>query len=353
MIMSRIDRRVRVGWALVCLSCLPGIAGAQVDAEALRQERLTAQVQFFNRDLPAAERVEALDQIGYPDEQTFTRLLATADDPTELPTVRLAALKLHRYDEVYLRQALSIISDPGSDEMLAAGLVEDIARRTTFRQPVETRQQIQTALREVLDDPRPGVRLRAYQALVPAHDPVAVGLLVEGLESPAGPPIPVPAAIELLHVDGPMNHIATVRPYLDNQDPAVVAQASRVLALDPDSRDRVAGLATSGEADPAVRLAALRALASADDEFIGYATDLMGDPEERPEIRFAAMEAAMGRLNYQAPPDQDLVAFAQSVRSLSEAQGVVTEDGVDVGGEARELLAHLIQVFPRLRPVLQ
>ncbi len=289
------------------------IASAQIDADSLREVKRRATETFLDPTRPTAERLDAATRLGYPESETFVRLLQVGTDASEPAEIRLVALKRYRYDDQYFDAVLTIIANPSESELLAAGLIQDITRRTTFRQPAELRQRLQGALRDRLSDPRDAVRLWAYRALVASHDQMAVSQLVESLRSGVNVPIPLPDAIDLLDIDGPAKHIVTLRPYLDHPDPAVQAQAVRVLAVDPQSRPAIASLASDIETRIEVRINALRALSREDRGFVDYAVSLMDDSTEVPVVRYEAMKAAMGRLNYQQDSAAAQINFARAV----------------------------------------
>ncbi len=344
------DMRSSVPWFVVALHVgMVSIAGAQIDTAALREAKRRATETFLDSTRPTAERLKAATRLGYPEAATFARLLQVGTNVLEPDTIRLVALKRSRFDDQYLGAVLAIIATPTESELLAAGLIQDITRRTTFRQPAELRQRLQGALRDRLSDPRDAVRLWAYRSLVASHDPVAISRLVESLRSGVDIPIPLPDAINLLDLDGPTKHIMTLRPYLHHADAAVQAQAARALAVDQESRPAVVSLASNRQTPNVVRINALRALSREDTAFVEYAVRLMGDSSEVPDIRYASMKAAIGRLNYHQEPAATQISFAQAVVRLVSQRRLLTTDGRDVGREAQGLVPHLCRSFPAMR----
>jgi cobalamin biosynthesis Mg chelatase CobN len=321
------------------------------DAEisTLQAAKLQATATFLDSAQPLAARLKAADGLGYPTAETFNELLRVGQDRTDEDVIRLVALKRYRYDQDYIDTVLNIIADATESDEFAAGLIEDISRRTTFRQPAEIRQRLQSALRERLTDSRDAVRLAAYRALVSSHDALAIDQLVESLRSGGPVPIPLADAIELLDVDGPNKHLVTVRPFLENPDSSVQAQAARVLAVDSDSRQDVVDLAFQSTTPREVRLNALRALSREDEQYMTYALRLMANRSEDADVRYAAMRGGMVRLNYHNEPADSQVRFAIGVQSLSGQPGVVTSDDLDVGAEAKRLIAHLRRYFPAVK----
>ena len=230
------------------------------DTASLRANKTRATNIFLDKSKSRTERLNALKNIGYPEDETFNRLITLAKDKSEDKEIRLAALKTHVHDDAYFNAVIEIISDATEPASLKAALIKDIAQRTTFRMPSEMRQKLQSALRALLDDPDEDVRLAAFRALVPAHDIVAIDKLVESLRRGTGIPIALEDAIELLDVDGSSKHLTTLRPFLNHPNPKVQAQAARALAIDPESRKRVVELATSNNTNRDVRKNALRGL---------------------------------------------------------------------------------------------
>ena len=337
---------------VILLSTVFNVACAQPDTSSLIAAKRQATTTFLDSKQPKRARLQAAKNLGYPDDKTFTELARIGTDASEDAEIRLLALQLHKYDDNYFDAVLSIISDSTGNENLATGLIKDISQRTTFRLPAEYNQRLQTALRSRLDDDRISTKVQAYRTLVASHDVVAVDKLVEGLRN-ENPPIPLPVAIELLDVDGSQKHIETLRPYLGHSDTAVQAQAARALAVDPTSQADIAGLASSGETDLQVRVNALRALSREDEGFMEYAIKLMDNRDEHPDIRYAAMKNAMGRLNYQGEPAATQINFAISVEQLSQERGIITSDQKDVGAEAKKLLPHLSRTFPAVKKYFQ
>lgn len=315
------------------------------DTVRLKLNKEAATNTFFDKARPRTERLNAIKNMGYPEDATFNRLINLAKDKGEDKDIRLAALKKHRYDEVYFSTALQILNDATEPASLKAGLIKDLGQRTTFRMPSEMRQQLQSALRARLDDPDQSVRLAAYRVLVAAHDIVAIDKLVESLRTNTNT-IPVADGIELLDVDGSGKHFTTLRPFLNHPDPNVQAQASKALANDPESRGRVVQLATNKSINKDTRINALRGLARDDRNFMNYAINIIVDMQESADVRYAAMKDAMGRINYQHEPDTNQIRLAQAVERVAGGRPARTSDGKELTAEAKTLLAHLKRYYP-------
>lgn len=345
--------RVLLGLMLAACLVPAGRLQAQTrlaDPEAYREAKRVATATFLDRNRPEEERLEALKDLGYPEDSTFAALLVIGTDRSQSDVIRLEALKHLQYDDKYLAAVLKILEDPGDGgEEMDAGLIADLSRRVTFIPPPQDRQRIQSVLRTLLGDKRDKVRLHAYRAAVSNHDLVAVNLLAESLRDGQNVPIPLADAIDLLDFDSSVNHIGTLRPYLQHSDPHVQAKAARALAVDPESRPAIVELARSSRAPEEVRLNALRALAREDAQFGSYAIPLVEDTREDARIRYAAMHDFVGRMNYNRIAAAEQIRFAQAVEKLAAEQGLRTEDGVKLVASAQELSAYLKQAFPEIR----
>jgi len=319
---------------------------AQKDTQTIRKEKELSANIFIDKLKTKKERLKALNDMGYPLNETFEKLIAIASDKGEDGDIRLAALKKHKYDDAYFGLVTTILSDPSEDENLVAGLIENIGRRTTFRLPTEDWQKLQSTLRNRLDDPNENVRLASYRILASSHDILAIDKLVEGLRNGNDIPIPLEDAIELLEIDGPAKHLVTLRPYLNHENPEVRAMVARSLANDPQSKDEIRKIAQGNDDQIEIRKKALRGLSRDDEQFMEYAIELMLNRNENADIRYAAMENGMRRMNYKDVPNDEQIQFALAVESVSLSRSVRTSEGKDLGAEAKRLLAHLKQNFP-------
>lgn len=331
--------------SILMLSLILSTSTNAQDTLGLRSSKVAATNTFLDKSQNKAARLKAIEGMGYPEKETFARLIALSTDKTEDSDIRLAAVKKHRYDDVYFNTVMALIADPAEPPALKAGVIKDVGQRTTFRMPAEIRQRLQSTLRGRLDDSAQIVRLAAFRVLVPAHDMVAVDKLVEGLRS-GNNIVPAADGIELLDVDGSGKHLTTIRPFLTHNDPRVQAQAARALANDPQSRGRVVELATNISANSDVRKNALRGLAREDDNFMRYAIAIIVNPRESADMRYEAMKNGMGRMNYQKVADSMQVRFAQAIERVAGGRPARTSDGKELTAEAKVLLAHLRRTFP-------
>lgn len=338
--------------ATMVLVLPPGVLAQTrpADVEAAKESKAKATATFLDSKRPKEERLAAAKNLRYPDDTTFAALLAIGLDRSQDDAIRLEALKHHRYDDKYLDAVLNILRDPqDGGEELDANLVYELNRRTTFTPPAEIRQRIQEVLRKLLEDSRAGVRLSAYRALVANHDPVAVNLLAESLRTKKEVPVPLPEAIDLLDLDGSINHIAALRPYLEHEDQAVQARAARALAVDAESRARIVQLAKESKTPLDVRLQALRALAREDEQFAEYALPILEDAEGDPRVRQAAMQDFAGRMNYNKVEPKIQVRFAEAVEKLAANKVLRTEDARKLQESAEQLHSYLRKAFPEIQ----
>lgn len=348
--LPRLGRLLLGAAAIACLAP-DGRLQAQTDPQALRAARRAAAATFLDRQRPEAERLAAVEEIGYPDDATAAALLAVGADRSQSDAVRWQALRRVQYGEPYLATVLAILRSPqDGGEELDANLIKDLSQKTAFTIPPLHQQRIQTVERQLLGDRRDKVRLYAYRALVANHDQVALNQLVDSLRRGQNVPIPLPDAIELLDDDGAANYIGVLRPYLGNRNPQVQARAARALALDPESRPKIVELARNPGSPEEVRLNALRGLAREDGRFASYAIPIVEDPQEDPDVRYAAMHSFVGRLNYAPVDPADQVRFAQAVEKLAGDQRLATsERGAEVREGARQLHLYLKQAFPEIK----
>lgn len=335
--------------SLVVLLTAVNLSQAQdIDADAYRAQKQNAVDVFFDKGQPTERRLAVVPQLGYPTKDIAERLFQVGKDKTEADAIRLAAMKKHRYTENWLTLMLATIADPSESDELASGLIRDVSQRTTFKQPVETLQQIRATLRARLDDSRPQTRLEAFRTLVASQDQQAVDKVVSSLRANT-PVVPIVDAIQLLDLDGASKHILTLRPFLEHDNINVRAEAARALTVDPQSQPQIVQWVTDSTMNKNLRLKAMRGLAREDELFISYGMKLALNPNEHADIRYAALENSMRRLNYQGASAREQIAFAQVVERLTSVRGAVTSSGKDLGAEAKQLLAHLRQNFPAIK----
>lgn len=321
-----------------------------LDAAALKQARIVATATFLDRGQPKDKRLAAVKHLGFPDEKTMTALLQIAADKTEDDQIRAEALGRHPYSDKYLDAVLKILTDPkDAGEELNAKLIEDLSRRTTFARIPSDRKRVQTVLRTLLNDRRDKVRLQVYRTLVSMHDSEAINRLSQGLKKPKDVPIPLADAIDLLDLDGSIYHIVVLRPYLNHDDHRIQGLAARSLAVDPQSRPKIVELAKSPKTPNEVRLPAIAALARTDQQFPQYALPLLENAQEDLKVRYALMDAFVGRMNYQKVEPVYQVRFAVAVEKLSTDKSLITDDGRKTRESAQKLLSYLQQSFPEVK----
>jgi hypothetical protein len=333
--------------AILCTSL-----DAQMTSEAARRAALksAATATFLDSSQPESARLAAVKDLGYPDPKTFVALLAIGADPEESDAIRWEALKARRFDEAWLELVLKITGDPDDGgAFLDSKLTEELNRRVAFTLPAELRQRIQAVWRRLLSDPRDLVRLSAFRVSAANHDPVAVNILDESLRSGKDIPIPLQDAIDLLDLNGSINFISTLRPYLSHKDPAVQGRAARALALDPQSRPTIVELAKNSQTAETVRLQSLRGLAREDSGFAAYALPLLENVQEDGDVRYSAMKVFAGRMNYGQVAARDQIRFAEAVEKLAVDGSIRSNAAEKIRAEAKKLLAYLIEAFAEVK----
>lgn len=328
----------------------PGDGNGPDDPEGVLAARQAAVATFVDPEAPKQERLNAAQRMGYPSRETAAALLAVGADRTEDDDIRWEALRHHPFRVEYVEAVLAILADPadGGPE-LRARLIEDIGRRTTFELPSELEQRMVEVLRLLLDSPHERVRIAAYRVLVGVHDTVAVSRLSDSMRAgEAAVPIPLVEAIRLLNLDGSVFHLEVLRPFLEHEDAAVRAEAARGLAADPDSLRRIVEMTVDPESERQVRLRALRALAREDERFGEYAIPLVANRQEDPTVRYAAMKAFVGRMNYFEVDPETQIRFAEVVARIAAEQGPRSSDEARLHRDARALLDYLKKGFPAI-----
>lgn len=338
---------VAVGVWLIPTACVRAQDGAV--AQPSQHAKRAVIATFLDGKRPKAERLAAAKTIGRVNAQDSAAFLAVGANSAEDDAIRWEALKRHRYDQQYLETVLKILEEPNNGgEELDATLVKDLSRRQTFEPPPEIRKRIVSAWRDLLSDPREKVRINAYWVLVGNHDTTTVNLIADGLRKNQ-PPVPLRDAIHMLYLDGSVNHIGVLRPYLENADPMVQAYAVRALAVDPQSRPKIVELARNAKTPVQVRVSALDALAREDDKFAEYALPLIEDAKSDAKVRQAAMDAFAGRMNYGTVSPANQVRFAQAVEKLAADKALTGEDAAKIRQSAQQLHENLQKTFPEVQ----
>jgi hypothetical protein len=287
--------------------------------------------------------------MGYPEERTSQALIAVGADATEETAVRLAAFGRARSGERWFDAALTVLeSQTDGDETMDSELIVQLGKRMTFRQTPEMRQRWQAAMRRLLDDPRASVRLQAYRTLVANHDTLAVSRISDSLRDRQNVPVPVPEAVAMLDLDGPMNHVEVLRLYLEDPDLAVRAQAALALGIDDNSRATLVRYATDERTPVEVRVHALRGLARVGRSFPDVAIPLVENQRTNSRVRQEAMKSMVGVLNYNQIDAKTKIRFFDVLSTLAvDPQLLNVNDGL--GSEAKEVQAYLIRAFPEVK----
>jgi hypothetical protein len=328
----------------------PASAQPQVDPAAYRAAKTAAIATFLDKTKPTGDRLAAVAKMGYPEEKTTQALLGVGADPAEESAVRLAAFGRAEFNDAWFDAAMKILESPtDGDEEMDEKLLVLLGKRLTFTPPPAMRQRWQGALRNLLDDNRSRVRVQAYETLASDHDTLAVSRLSDALRTRQNVPVPVPTAINLLDMDGPMNHIEVLRPYLDDPDAATRAQAVHALGVDSRSRDKIVQYARDPKAPLEVRLHALRGLARQGASFPEVAIPLVEDSRADPRVRQEAMKQTVGVMNYNKIPAATQIRFADVVDRVAAGRNLVNDADRALASEAKDVRAYLVRGFPEIK----
>lgn len=320
-----------------------------LEVETVREMRQEALQRFLNTELSPQQRLEHVQMIGSVSNKDFESLLRIASDPNEEDEIRLVAVKRHPLTRRLIDLELSILGDAkNGGSQLNANLISDLALRTRPTIDAETRQRIQAGIKTLLNDSRDTVRLNAFRALVPSNEPTALQLLENGLGNPDVAPVSTTEALALLDRAGSVNHLDVIRPFLNSEDPEVLRLAVQALAVDPVSRPKIVLLLQDQNTPEPIRVASLRRLSRADDDFVSYALELFENEDESTEIRRQVTRAIIGRMNYQSVSADDQVRFAQAVERLSPD----IAPSVLEGSSPDQFIEHLRLTFPAIKEYL-
>jgi hypothetical protein len=346
-----IDRVCR--WAattLVVFSLMMCSLSAADEAEDAAARQQAAQ-SFLNANLSKSERLAAAQKLGYPDKNTFARLLEVGKDKRQDDEIRWEALKRHPWSNDWVKVVQGILNDPDDGgEFLDANLVKNLSQKTVRLPNAEMRQAIQRTYRQLLDDKRDKVREGAYFVLVSTEDSVAVARLVEGLkDGGANCPVSLNHAIEMIDAAGATRHFNTLRPYLKHEDPRVKAEAARVLAADATSRPEILTLIENSETPVSVRVQALRGMGRYDEQLSSYAIRMIRNKEESPVVRDAAMQAMVGQVNSKRLSESVEVDFAEAIEAFSKDPGLTDVEN----GKLQKQAATTLQNLQKSSPVIK
>lgn len=151
-------------------------------------------------------------------------------------------------------------------------------------------------LQQAATDPDDGLRRAAFDVLANSKDDFARRKLEEGLGDPTKALVAPAVALGLLARNDHASAARFARSYLTGQnDPAIRAQAARVLASDPDSKSLLAERVRDKDEFREVRRASAVALHNLDpDHFRSLAEDILADASDYPEIK-ATVRGALER----------------------------------------------------------
>ena len=265
---------------------------AQEKFEGSREEALGV---FLDNTVSKSIRLSAGSKLVFPNQQESEAIVEFASSRDADSELRELAIAVHGSRRGAVDLAIEILSDPDNgDESLKTYCI-DYLNRFPLSDGNPLWPKVQTALRIVLDDEREAVRDYAYDILIARNDSQAVTKLVEGLQKEQ-PVLPIGRSLQLLNQSNPVQHLSAFRPFLKSKDPAVAAQAVIALSLDPRSRPEIVQMVRNDDTDRDVRIAGVESLAKADPGFPTYLMELAGSADADPEVRIEAMKGLNRKL---------------------------------------------------------
>lgn len=284
---------------------------------------------------PMPELLAAAELPSSREIRPLARVLKDAAQPDE---IRATALRrLTAIDQVTaIDHALEILrgrTDGGAG--LDAEAVELLHTQMMFtNEGLARHDEIHTALRNALTDPRRPVRVTAMRMLGPSGDPEAVRLLVESLAQPEKALFQPAETIRALTVAGIESHTAVVRPYLDHSDPEVRAAAVTALLGDPGSQARILQMLADRNETFEVRDAAIVSLAHGTREALPPVLDLLTDREADLRLRARAAAALVFWLRSPGITPQEKSIILERIQRSDR------QDLEKIGPAAGKLLSH-------------
>jgi hypothetical protein len=224
-----------------------------------------------------------------------SNMLAIATDPSRPATDRIEALRdiAERNDGSVTAPAMQILQEGGAGTALRVTALNALGVQMVFGAIDEkTHHEIMAALRQALSDDDLEVRRSALRVLVSNRDPAAVELLAEGLQDPSSSKFTAMDAIQGIQIAGAApTQAAILRPYLASEDPSLRTAAVTALGSDKASRPSIESLLRDTQQPYEVRSAALRSLATTDQEGAKLLMDVLERPNENPRLRQQAATA--------------------------------------------------------------
>ncbi len=237
----------------------------RAEIERYRAQAAAAAAVFLDRTRAPAERLAAVRETsGFVEPQQVDGCVAVALNQAEPIAVRVRALQLvgHRVDaDTSVAQRVFVIAtDTTAPAELRSEAVTQLAL-ASFALP----QSFVRPLRAAARDPDIRIRRSALRALAGHGDPPTLDMLAAGLSSPTEALLPPSEAVQLLGLKDPAPFYPLLhRLMLQPPDSATRLVAIQLLGRYGPSRGTIALFLRDSKEAPAVRQAALGALAAGD-----------------------------------------------------------------------------------------
>jgi hypothetical protein len=223
---------------------------------------------FLSRDLPAAERIQAIEPHGvlYDQEQVeqFKAVVLDAREPAAVRAEALDRLVGEVPRDARLSQlVLQWLTDPREPLPLRTAALHATA---TLQFSSDTAPEF---LQKLVDDPLLGFRVFAFTRLIIHGDPRAQETLIQGLEHPEQASVPARTAIAILSM-APKKEFypAVLHLFRETRDDATRLEAIRLLGPYLEARPTLIAVSRDSNEKEELREAALGALYAGDREHI-------------------------------------------------------------------------------------
>jgi hypothetical protein len=273
-----------------------------------------------------AEQVERAAE----EQRQAYRVFSDRSKPAEDAEPRASAL--HAIDiEVGKRpdlidMVIGLLRDSRGPEVLRLAALR-VLQQTSFSGSAfyQKRPEVFDALRAMIDDQDASLRQEALEILAQNYDEYAQRRLLEGLEDSSQAPVSPEKAIQLLGYDIHAEHYPILRDTVQNPpSPEAKAEAVRLLAADPTSKELLTALLKGKDERREVRNASAAALQSlAPAEFEEQAKEILYDTEEYDELRATAINALTLFADQEAlEKDPELIGRIEQLREEAPSKEV-------------------------------
>jgi hypothetical protein len=298
--------------------------------ERAAEEQRQAYRVFSDRSKPAEERRIALNKAVLREQDEVAEALDVIHNTEEDAELRASAL--HAIDiEVGKRpdlidMVIGLLRDSRGPEVLRSAALR-VLQQTSFSGSAfyQKRPEVFDALRAMIDDQDASLRQEALEILAQNYDEYAQRRLLEGLEDSSQAPVSPEKAIQLLGYDIHAEHYPILRDTVQNPpSPEAKAEAVRLLAADPTSKELLTALLKDKDERREVRNASAAALQSlAPAEFEEQAKEILYDTEEYDELRATAINALTLFADQEAlEKDPELIGRIEQLREEASSKEV-------------------------------